>query len=266
MKWSIIYKQAIRPDGSLWFPERLSQEFLDHARRNMGVYLFANQYLNEVFPTEAQKFRKEWLAHYQSVPENVLHFAFIDPAIGTEDHHDFTGVVVVAVDYNKRWYLRVAKRVRVTPSELINMVFDIQNQFGCRAIGIETVAYQKAILYMLDEEMRRRNTLLPVTGINVGTDQTKEMRILSLVPRFEWGHILLSPGLHDFETELLHFPRGKHDDIIDALASLENIVYYPTEPRKVFTEQPSPLSGDYERYIIQNLARKANEEADYGTD
>jgi len=37
-KWSVVYERAIREDGSLLFPERLTQEFLDNARRTMGSF------------------------------------------------------------------------------------------------------------------------------------------------------------------------------------------------------------------------------------
>jgi hypothetical protein len=60
MEWAICYKRAIQDDGSLLFPERLSQEFLDNARRTMGAYSFFNQYQNEILPDGQQVFKKEY--------------------------------------------------------------------------------------------------------------------------------------------------------------------------------------------------------------
>src|SRR4051812_19099879 len=118
--WSIVYKKATNEDGTLLFPERLTQEFLDKARRTMGSYLFANQYQNEIIPEDEQTFKKEWIRYYSALPANVHHFAFIDPAISEADTADYTGICVLAVDCEQNWYVRYAVRVRINPSQIIN--------------------------------------------------------------------------------------------------------------------------------------------------
>ena len=123
-------------------------------------------------------------------------------------------------------------------------------------IGIENVAFQRAIVHFAHEEMKRRNKMIPVTGVNLGTDRTKEMRILSLVPRFEMGSLFLTQGLEDLQKELDEFPRGAHDDVLDALSGIESIVHYPRE-RKVFNE-PSPQDPGYEKWYIENVLRRRN--------
>lgn len=250
--WEVVYKKAYNEDGSLFFPEKLSDIFLEQAKRTMGSYLFANQYLNEVIPSELQTFKKEWLTYYKVVPKNVNTFIFVDPALSEADTSDYTGIVAVSVDHEKRWFVQYARRHRVTPTELINLVFRLNNEFNPKIIGIEEVAYQKALLYFLDEEMRRRNTLLPIKGVRPPTDKTKQMRILSLVPRFEWNHIFLNQGLHDLELELMKFPRGSHDDLIDALAGIEYIYFPPEKETNEIKKPHSMSSADYEKWYIQN--------------
>lgn len=265
MDWSVIYKRAIDENGELFFPERLTQEFLDNARRTMGSWLFSNQYLNEVLPDGAQPFKKEWLRYYQHLPEIKHTFGFIDPAISQDKNADFTGVVIVDVDTDKNWYLRYAQRFKITPTEIISLIFKLHAEFKFNALGIETVAYQKALLYMLDEEMKRRGMIVPVTGIHPGTDKTKETRIMSLIPRFEWSHIFISQGLHDFEIEYSQFPRGVHDDLIDPLSQLEQIVYYPQKPRSKDDTGPHPSDAKYESWYIANIhKRRESEERDPG--
>lgn len=250
-EWEVIIEKAIKEDGSLLFPEKLSHSFLERAKRTMGSYLFANQYLNEVIPADLQTFKKAWFNYHSEIPKNSLNFIFVDPAISQADTADYTGVVVVAVDHEKHWYVRAAKRYRVTPTQLISLIFELNTRFNPAIIGIEEVAFQKSLLYFLDEEMRRRNILLPIKGIKPPTDKTKQMRILSLVPRLEWGHLTLNAGLTDLELELLQFPRGAHDDLIDALASVEYI-YFPPEKTKRWEKKPSPNHPDYERWYIEN--------------
>lgn len=248
--WSCVYKAAIEPDGTLLFPERLTEDFLVKARRTMGPYLFANQYQNQVIPEGMQTFKKNWRRFYSEIPALHYHFAYIDPAISEADSADYTGIVIIAVDKEQNWYVRHAKRYRMNPTELINTLFKIHEQYKTNMIGVENVAFQRAIIHFAHEEMKRRGKSIPVTGVNLGTERTKEMRILSLVPRFENGTILLTQGLEDLLKELDEFPRGSHDDVLDALASIESIVSYPVERKNL--REPSPNSYDYEKWYIKN--------------
>lgn len=265
MKWSVLYEKAIRPDGSLYFPERLTKEFLDETRRTMGSYLFANQYQNEVMPEGGQPFKKEWLRYYQALPEIKRTFGFIDPAISQAKEADFTGVVIIDVDADQKWYLKYAQRFKISPTEIIALMFKLHAQFKFNCLAIEDVAYQKALLYMLDEEMRRRKVLLPVKGIHPGTDRTKEDRILGLVPRFEWNRILIAQGLHDFEIEYAQFPRSSHDDLLDPLSQLEQIVTYPEKVKVLPDEKPHPSDPKYESWYIRNI-HKQREAQERGRD
>lgn len=256
--WEVIIKKAINEDGSLFFPQKHSIEFLEQAKKTMGSYMFANQYLNEIIPLEDQTFKKEWIHYYDEIPKNAHNFVFVDPAISQADTADYTGVVCVAVDPDNRWYVRAAKRYKITPTQIISLLFEINKIFSPKIIGVEEVAYQKALLYFLDEEMRRRNIILPVKGIRPPQDKSKQMRILSLVPRMEWNRLYLNKGLQDLELELMSFPRGSHDDLIDALASIEYI-YYPPPHEKEWDKKPTPASADYERWYIHNLRNRQNE-------
>lgn len=256
MKWSIVQKKAIQDDGSLLFPERLTKEFLDEARKTMGSYMFANQYQNEVIPLEAQTFKRQWFRYYAEVPELVNNFAFIDPAISEADTADFTAWVVISVDVHKNWYVRVADHAKINPSQIIELMFKLKAQWKVAILGVEDVAFQQSILYFANEEMRRRGVILPMTGIKRGPKQSKQMRILSLVPRFEWGSLFLRSDLYELEKELGQFPRGAHDDILDALSSLEEIVYYPVVQRRSNNEPPPTNSPEYEKWYIRNLASR----------
>lgn len=268
MKWDVVYKKAEMPDGSLLFPERLTREFLDNARKVMGSYWYANQYLNEIIPEDLQNFKKAWFKYWTVLPPKLNTFIFIDPAISQESTADYTGVVVVSVDPDDHWYVRLAQRYRITPTQILELMFRLNAEFKPMVMGIETVAYQEALLYMLDGEMRRRNQLLPVHGVKPGTDESKQNRILGLVPRFEWGRIYLSPGLTVLEDELLKFPRGGHDDVIDSLASIEKIAIKP-EREKPKDEQPNPAdAASYESWYRRQLGKKgqgsSNQDFDSG--
>lgn len=261
LKWIIVYDKAKRPDGTLLFPERLSEKFLDSQRLNLGSYIYANQYQNEIIPDGAQDFKKEWLKYYEELPKEKTTFAFIDPAISLENEACYTAIVIVDIDLEGTWYLKVAKRARITATATVKLIFDIHRMFKPQVIGVEVVAYQKALMHFLDEEMRKSKTFVPVQGINRGPEKSKSMRIRSLVPRFEWGRVLIKPGLTEFEDEYSKFPRGNYVDILDALASIEDIAYMPHKKREE-SREPAPNHPDYEKWYIRNLITKKAREAD----
>jgi predicted phage terminase large subunit-like protein len=78
-------------------------------------------------------------------------------------------------------------------------------------INIEAVQYQSAMVQELI-----RNTMLPVQSVKPTKD--KLTRFMPIEGKYEHGHIIHSRQLsQDFEGELLEFPDGAHDDMVDAL-------------------------------------------------
>lgn len=259
MQWSIVLERSIKEDGSLFFPERLTREFLINARKTQGSYIWANQYQNQIVPDDEKKFLKDWIRYYKDVPERVNNFGFIDPAISRRDGSDWTALVIVSVDVDGHWYVRLAKRGKLSPSEIVSLAFNAVTEWNLQIIGIEDIAYQRALLYMIEDEGKKRGIVLPVKGIGLGDSRHKDTRILGLVPRFEWGRISLTEGLYDLENELNFFPRGTKD-CIDALARCEQIAYAPERKRETH-EAPAPTNPKYESWYIRDLLRKNAEEA-----
>jgi len=257
--WSVAYDKAIRPDGSLLFPNKLSREYLDRQRKIQGSYIFAHQYQNEIIPGDDQDFKKSWLVKYTELPKIKHTFAMVDPAISLDQAACYTAFCVVDVDVNNTWYLKAARRVRITATQTVKLLFDLHSIYKCNMIGIETVAYQMALIHFIQDEMRKRKTTLPIHGINRGPDKSKMMRIRSLVPRFEWQGILIKDGLVDFEDEYSKFPRGTYVDILDALSSIEEFAY-PPEAEKKFQKKPAPNSPEYEAYFIHKMLKDGNQE------
>ena len=258
-EWAIVYKRAIEPDGKLLFPQKLTKSVLEGFRKTMGSYLYANQYLNEVIPDDAKTFKPEWLRRWTTIPERIYTFIAIDPALSEQHSSDSTGIAVVSVAEDGNRYVRYAERKRCSPTDLVNLVFQLFDIWKPVAIGIETVAYQKAIMYFLALEMRKRGLALPIAEIKHGPDKTKDMRILSLVPWLEWGQMYLPPQTTNLDDELLKFPRGASDDIIDALAMANEIAYGPTPIVK--SDRPSAVdTSKYEQWYIKQMGKGSKPE------
>lgn len=268
-KWSVVYEGAYLDDGSLFFPEKLNEEVLESYRKTMGLYKYTNQYLNQCIPDQDQDFKKNWIKEYDWTPGVKNTFIFIDPAISLEDGADYTATIVVDVDPDKTWFVRLADRRRESATDTIRRLFTLYHEFKPMKIGIESVAYQAALIHFAKEEMLKKNIFLPITEIKRSTigaggvkkdSNSKNMRIRSLVPRFEFGKILLKPGLDDLILELTTFPRGRHDDLIDALSSIEEIVHYPDRPKEK-TNVTNPNDPNYEKQHIKRLLAQASRPA-----
>lgn len=129
--------------------------------------------------------------------------------------------------------MRQIHRAKMNYSEIINLMFDWYLKYQPRRIALETIATQKNIQYMLNNEQKNRGIWLPVEEIKSRT-ASKESRIEALAPFYEFGrihHIKESNQLDELEYELLHFPKGGHDDIIDALATILEIATPPSGKR-----------------------------------
>ncbi len=270
MKWSVTYEGAYLPDGSPLFPERLGIEKLQELRATQGVYKFANNYLNITIPDEDQDFKANWIKYYDQLPTNCYTFVFIDPAISLNDGSDYTATVVVKVDSDKNWYISMARRQRITATETLSWIFKLYEDLKPQAVGIEEVAYQSALKQFVAEEMLRREQIIPLKGIKrasfttaggLKSDNSKGARIRSLIPRFEFGKIFLSQGLDDLLIEYKSFPRGAHDDLLDALSSIEEIVFYPDKPKEVQVVR-HPSEPGYESAFIRSLQKKTRSETE----
>ena len=89
---------------------------------------------------------------------------------------------------------------------------------GAEKIGIEEGAFTYVVEPFLKEEMRKRGKLPRVVSLKHG-GRMKETRIEGLVPWYSSGHVFHVVGeCPDLEEELLAFPRGTHDDVVDAVA------------------------------------------------
>lgn len=215
--------KAINDFGALW-PEHLNLEELEEIKRGyMGKgqgYLFYQEYQNDPISDENRKFKIEKIKYFEEKDlssKSVNTFITIDRAYSLEKTADSTGIVVLSVDRENMWYVRSAERFKGTEQELINKIFDLKGYYNPLRIGIEQKAFQYTIKPALEDEMRKRNFLFLVEELK-DLGRNKNVRIEGLIPRFETGSIYLKKDQLDLIDELIKFPKGIHDDLIDALS------------------------------------------------
>lgn len=139
----------------------------------MGSYIYANQYQNEIIPTDKQVFPRHWLRYFVELPPLVHTFAFIDPAISETESADYTAFVVISVDTQENIYVRVARRERCNPSRTIDLMFELYDKYRPQTIGIEDVAFQRSIIHFAQREMKARKNFSRLLGLNAAqTEQS----------------------------------------------------------------------------------------------
>ena len=221
--------------GELLWPKKFTWDKLAELKRQLGPYEFSSQYLNEVVDAVNADFKREFFHYYN--PDNLRgrimnRFTIIDPAISGERTADYSVILTVGVDYQNLWYIIDIDRGKYTPPQLIEHIFSADEKHHPKKMGIETFAFQKVLQYSLNDEMRKRNRFIPIEELPTDTTKTKEDRIRALIPRYYQGTILHLKNLPNndwLEDELLRFPKGSHDDIIDALAYQLQIAFPPTQ-------------------------------------
>jgi predicted phage terminase large subunit-like protein len=149
--------------------------------------------------------------------ERVLIFIGCDPSLGENaDSGDYSAIVVIAFDPEKGVYYVLEVDVdRRRPSDTINRIIDYCKKYEVIKVGIEVNQFQA----LMADDLRRRadEENVRVSIVKVTNTSNKRMRIETLQPLFERERIRISRKHYALIEELQYFPKGKHDDALDAL-------------------------------------------------
>ena len=219
--FDILIRPAIDKMNNLYFPARLTHDFLNEQKKEQGSYIFGCQYMLNPVDDSNSVFKRNNIKYWDSLPTHfVSKYIMIDLAISQKETADYFVCMCVGVTDEKKIYVIDYDRNRYLPKQQIDSIFRMYDKHSVngsvKAVGIETVAYQKALLYFIKDEMRRRGIYMPLKELHA--DRDKFRRIQALQPLFEAGDVYIGLNHRDLEQELLEFPVGKHDDMIDALA------------------------------------------------
>ncbi len=227
--------------GKLLFPPRLGWKVLEGLKRSQGTSHFSSQYLLEPKSIEDAIFKFKFKSYEESDIRGLElnKFVTIDPAISEKKEADYSAMVCVGVDKNNNWYILDLWRDKVPPKRLLDQMFYWDDKWKPNKVGIETTAFQKALQFFAYDEMKRKNHFIPIMELK-HSDTSKYDRIMGLEPRYETGSVFHPqktsvPLVEELEEELRDFDKGKHDDLIDALASQLELTF----PAKQKSERKS---------------------------
>jgi hypothetical protein len=250
-----------------FFPSRLTEEVLVREKAALGTYFFSCQFLNSPIDDENASFRKDWLRYF-SFDGSTLHLMdkndFVDEKISAKDLNifvaidpagrgtitqqrllDYTGVVVVGVDHQRRWFILEAWRKKgLRPTNIIDIIIEIWLKYKPEIIGVEEVTFQGEISAGLETKVLKCGLKGRIYTKELRhQNRSKNSRIKGLSPLYEYGRIYHNRNLFDLEDELLRWSINStvHDDIIDALAYILDFEYPPDDEKEEAVTKLPPL-------------------------
>ena len=226
-------------EKSIW-PERfpksrildIKKEFASVGNLN-GFY---QEYMNIAQSPDMAPFKPEWIKmhHYDYKRINgqnclvkekgdeeevkpVEVYCGVDPASSLASTADYFVVTTIGIDYDNNKYIIDIFRDRISPAEQPQKLIEVFKKYRPRRMKIETVGYQEALRTAVRELMFKESLYIPGLEKGVKPRNRKSERLLSLVPLFAKGTFYFRPQDNIAQQEFLSYPRGKHDDVMDAI-------------------------------------------------
>ena len=238
--WKVLW-YSIWDDNekSLW-PERFPKERILQIKEEFAsvgnLNGFYQEYMNIAQSPDMAPFKPEWmqLHHYDYerrgginclvrkiddkediIPVDI--YSGIDPASSLSSTADYFVIATIAVDAHNNKYIIDVYRRRISPAEQPDLIIQTYKKFKPRRMKIETVGYQEALRTATREIMHTEGLYIPGLEKGVKPRNRKSERLLSLVPMFAKKQFYWSPEDIEGQKEFLSYPRGKHDDVMDAV-------------------------------------------------
>jgi len=201
--------------------------------------VFYREYLCKIIGDEDQLFKESYIQYYDAeliYKEDDAYLRFpkteemravnvfmgVDPASSVRKHADFSTIVCVAVDNKNNKYVLPYYRKRSTPMNLADTIIEYFKKYKPVKTRIESVGYQEMLRDYLRTRADEEGLFIPGLEIKETPRSSKSARLETMQPWFAQKKIYIQKDMNHLLDELLMFPRGKHDDLLDGL-------YYATK-------------------------------------
>jgi predicted phage terminase large subunit-like protein len=230
--WEVL---SIPADPAPW-PERYPSPELDRIRRMVGPREWGALYMQTPVPGGGGEFRRDMLRYYHDAPakigEGMNKYLLCDPAGEQRKGSDFTSMWIIGLGSDGNYYWLDGVRDRLSLPQRGKEIMRLHRKWKPYEVRYERYGMMADVQY-IRELQERDNYRFDVTEV-AGNKLKKEDRIRRLLPLFS-EHKFYSPeslfytdleGIpHDLvsdftEQEMLAFPAGIHDDMLDSLSRI----------------------------------------------
>jgi predicted phage terminase large subunit-like protein len=237
-QWKISVKAAYDSAGKLLFPRReledgrkigFTREMLDQIEKDDPI-TFSAQYMNRIFAAGRQIFPQELIltsvrsTKHEGYPADNNCYFSVDLAESKKADADHSVIAIGRRDRAGALWVEDVVGSTWTPSQTATVLLNLAVKkkpviiFIQKAPGAETFAELVRVL----AEQHGVAIRLELVKISNQKD-AKYMRISGLESEFKNKRIFLCASIRDFERleeEFTQFPKGRHDDRPDAIATL----------------------------------------------
>jgi predicted phage terminase large subunit-like protein len=224
-----------QPGERIW-PEWFGPDHFAPFKRNPRTW--AALYQQRPAPEEGDYFKADWLRPVESLPARgtLRIYGGSDYAV-TADGGDYTVHAVVGLDAEGRMYLLDLWRRRAAADEWVETFCDLVLAWKPIGWAEEQGQIRSGVGPFLEKRMRERRAFVARQQFAARGD--KAVRAQSMRGRIALEGLYVpagAPWLADFRAELLSFPAGRHDDQVDAIGLVGQLL-----DQMVTAARPKPL-------------------------
>lgn len=224
------YKEGIQEEGYELWPSKWSHKLLQARKNEIGSFAFSSEYMNNPIPEDASAFKENYIKYFENLPPHASVMVF-DPAYTEGVTSDYKVCTVICKDSLNNRYVADYIRTRNPMSDYLNQSINLYKKYEPLRVGVptgteksffNTVVERFTSSGLYPEFCEIKNVATTASGQSV---RKKSARIVAaLQGLFQSGKYYLRKYQKELIDELLTFPAGKHDDIIDTLAAGEQIL------------------------------------------
>lgn len=207
-----------------WDNPFIDREEVEKAKDEVGSIVFAQEYLAEFVEAGQGILQPEWIKYYREKSnmlfvggENVnlydcTRFCTVDLATSVKDGSDYTVIASFAITPKGKICVLDVDRRRMEAPDIIPRIRQKMAEYDLQWVGMERAGFQLSLI-----QFAKRDGLAVK---ELRADKDKVSRALPLAARMEAGDVYFKQGaswLVEVERELMSFPVGHHDDIVDAI-------------------------------------------------
>lgn len=195
-------------------------------KTNTPARVWSALYQQEPTPEEGDYFKDEWLHQTLKLPalNSLRCYGGSDYAV-TKDGGDYTVHAVIGIDPDERMYLLDLWRGQKSSDVWIEAWCDLVLKYRPMAWAEEQGQIRAGVGPFLDKRIRERRAWCEREKFPTRGD--KAVRARSMQGRMSMNGLYVpanAPWLADFRSELLHFPAGVHDDQVDAIGLIGQLL------------------------------------------
>lgn len=241
----------LRPKDTCLHEDRYPTHALKRIRANLQPRIWSALYQQNPVPDEGMYFKREFFRYQRAMPElfNRRVYTAWDFAIGEKQQNDWTVGVTILQDETDTLYVLDVFRMKGDSFQIVEAMLNVAERWGSELstgylLGAEDGQIWRAIEPMLKKRMTERRQYPPYEVLRPMTDKLARARPLQ--GRMQQGRIVFpqeAPWLPQAEQELLRFPAGAHDDVVDALAWVVQLCL-GKEPPRMAVPPPIPSWRD----------------------